>query len=376
MSKNKEYLIGLLSRLLETESVTRCEKDIANLIGEVMKDIGFDKVYIDENFNVVGDLKGSRPGKCLMFSVHSDTGPVLPEQKPLKAELLEGRPFGKEGMIVKGAGASAPKSGITAMLGATKQLSENRSSWKGSVKVAIVTKDLTVNHDGPREVSSLVKDVDFAIVSEPSDNNVISAARGIIHIKITINGKATHWGIPEIENNAVYKLGALLEILKKNPIVKDTDFGLIGFNPFRVDTKESPPALPEYVNLFVDRRVRPGESIDKILEQLDSLIKQVDSDNQIKYEITNKSYPFEEKRTTKEKEILKEVVKAVTGKEMKEMIVLCGTNAAFFTYELDIPALVLGPGNLTDMGINDHVEVESLQNAADIYYNFALKYLS
>lgn len=375
MSKNKEYLISLLCKLIETESPTRCEKDIANLIGGVMKDIGFNKVYVDENFNVVGDLEGSRPGKCLLFSVHSDTGQVPPEQKPLKAELLEGHPFGKEGMIIKGLGASAPKAGIAAMLGAAQQLSKNRNDWKGSIKVAIVTKDLTVNHDGPREVSSLVKDVDFAIVSEPSDNNIITAARGILHIKITIYGQTTHWGIPEIKNNAVYKLSVFLENLKEIPIVKDVDFGLIGFNPFRIESKGSPPLLSEYVNLFIDRRVRPGETVEEILGQLDPLINQVDNNNQTKVEIVNKAYPFKEKNTNKEKELLKNVVTTVTGKKIKEMIVLCGTNAAFFTQELNIPTLVLGPGNLTDLGVNDHVEARSLENASDIYYNFALKYL-
>ena len=38
--------------------------------------------------------------------------------------------------------------------------------------------------------------------------------------------------------------------------------------------------------------------------------------------------------------------------------------------------LVLSPGNLNGMGLNSYVEVEALENAADIYYNFALKYLS
>jgi len=376
MSKNKEYLINVFYKLIETESPTCFEKDIANLIGEVMKDIGFNKIIIDDNFNVVGELKGSSPGKCLLFSVHSDTSQIPPEQKPLKAELLEGAPFGKEGMVIKGMGASAPKAGIAAMLGAAQQLSKHRNNWKGSIKLAIVTKDLTVNHDGPREVASLVKDADFAIVSEPSDNNIIAAARGISQMKITFYGQTTHWGIPEIKNNAVYKLSLFLENLKKIPIVKDVDFGLIGFNPFRIESKGTPPLLSEYIDLFIDRRVRPGETVEKILAQLNSIIDKENNNYQTKIELIHMVYPFKEKNTNKEKELLRNVVTTVTGKETKEMILLCGTNAAFFTQELNIPTLVLGPGNLTDAGVNDHVEVRSLENTADIYYDFVLKYLN
>lgn len=109
MSRNKPYLVNLLCKLIEIESPTCCEKNIANIIAGTMKDIGFDKIYTDENFNVVGDLNASHPGRTLLFLTHSDTSPLYPEQKSPKAELIESDPFGKKEMIIKGPGAVAPK---------------------------------------------------------------------------------------------------------------------------------------------------------------------------------------------------------------------------------------------------------------------------
>ena len=65
MLEDKLYLVNLLCKLIEIESPTFFEKNIANFIAGIMKDIGFNKIYTDKNFNVVGVLKASNPGKKL-----------------------------------------------------------------------------------------------------------------------------------------------------------------------------------------------------------------------------------------------------------------------------------------------------------------------
>lgn len=86
-------------------------------------------------------------------------------------------------------------------------------------------------------------------------------------------------------------------------------------------------------------------------------------------------YPFKAKDVNQEKKILKNVISTTTGKKPKEITVYCATNAAFLTNELNVRSLVIGPGNLEDFGLNEHVRVESLENASNIYHGFALKYL-
>lgn len=375
MPKNKSYLIDLLCKLVEIESPTCCEENIANLIARVMKDIGFDNVCMDENFNVVGDLKASHTGKTLLLLTNSDSSPLSSEQKPPKAELVKDEGVGKRGMVVKGPGAAAPKAGIAAILDATRRLSINRNHWKGCIKAAMVTKDLKANHDGPREVSLLIKDADFAITGEPSNNDVVIAARGIAHIMVTIFGQSTHWSIPEIKNNAIYKLGVFLENLKKIPIVNDKQFGATGFNPIKIEIQDFPPLLPKSINLIIDRRVLPKESIDELYNQIKYLKNEI-GDDQIKVEIIRKMYPFQIRNANREKELLKNVISTITGKKAQETIIHFASNSSYLNHELNIPSLVIGPGNLDHIGANEYIEVESLERASDIYYNFSLKYLS
>jgi len=375
MLDDKLYLINLLCKLVEIESPTCFENNIANFISGIMKDIGFTKIYTDKNFNVVGELKASNPGKTLLFLTNLDSSPIDVKQNPLKAELIDRVSIGEKRMIIEGPGTAAPKSSIAAILEATRRLSRRRNEWKGCIKIAMVTKDLKANHDGPREVSLLIKDADFAITGEPSNNNVVISARGILHIMVTIFGKSTHWSIPEVKNNVFYKLCNFLEGLKKIPILEDNQFGPTGFNPIKIEIQDFPPFLPKSLNLIIDRRILPEESIDKIYNQIKSLGDEI-GDDQLKIEIIRKMYPFQAQNVNQEKKILKNVIRTVTGKKAKETIIHFASNSSYLNHELNIPSLVIGPGNLEHSGINECIEVESLENASNIYYNFALKYLS
>ena len=86
-------------------------------------------------------------------------------------------------------------------------------------------------------------------------------------------------------------------------------------------------------------------------------------------------YPFQAQNVDQEKELLKNVISTVTSKKAQETIIHFASNSSYLSHELNIPSLVIGPGNLDHSGINEYIEVESLENASNIYYNFALKYL-
>lgn len=103
----------------------------------------------------------------------------------------------------------------------------------------------------------------------------------------------------------------------------------------------------------------PGESIEEILDQINSLIKKM-NDDQIKVEIVVKVYPFKEKNINNENELLKNLINTITSKKAKEISIIFGNINAFLTHELSVPSLVLGLGNLYHLRLNDHVKVESL----------------
>jgi len=65
----------------------------------------------------------------------------------------------------------------------------------------------------------------------------------------------------------------------------------------------------------------------------------------------------------------------ITFKKVRDAIIHFASNSSYLNNELNIPSLVIGSGNLDNIGDNEYIEVESLRDVSNIYYNFTLKYL-
>ncbi|MCR4397731.1 MAG: M20/M25/M40 family metallo-hydrolase [Firmicutes bacterium] len=367
-------LVSLLCELIEVDSPTGKEAAVARLISSRMTGAGFDRVHVDENGNVVGEVRSAVPGKKLLLLTHSDCSPVPPELLPPRAEVLHGEKFGKKGKVVAGPGAAAPKGAIAAMIMAGRALAAGRDRWAGCFAVAVVTKDLLANHDGPREVAQLVRDASLALTAEPSQNNVVVAARGILHLRVTVRGRTGHWGVPDPDGNSIYRAGAFLARLRDIPPTAHPDFGPTGFNPIDLAIRSSPPRLPEWVSVTVDRRVLPGESVREIVETVEGLARDA-AGGDAEVTVLRRMYPFQADGVEVESEMLRDVVVNALGREPRRITVKFGSNAAFLKNELGIPSMVLGPGSIDDLGPTEHVEIEQVLAAAAIYRDFALRYL-
>ena len=114
-------LIEFYQRAIQTRSYSDEEGDMARLMEREMKDLGFDKVYIDPVGNAVGRV-GDGP-KIIHFDSHMDNVQVNdPEDwqvPPFSAEMAEGMVYGRGSVDMKGglaasvyAAALAKRSGL------------------------------------------------------------------------------------------------------------------------------------------------------------------------------------------------------------------------------------------------------------------------
>ena len=55
------------------------------------------------------------------------------------------------------------------------------------------------------------------------------------------------------------------------------------------------------------------------------------------------------------------------GRELETTYISFGSNAAYLAAEKGWPAVALGPGNIGDVGPNEHVEVRQVEEAARLY---------
>lgn len=101
---DSERLTGFTRRLIQTPSLSREEEAISKVIQAEMEALGYDEVYTDELFNVVGIMKGAEPGPRLLFNGHIDHAGVGEMPDPFSGAIVDGRPHGYDGQMIQGRG--------------------------------------------------------------------------------------------------------------------------------------------------------------------------------------------------------------------------------------------------------------------------------
>ena len=77
----EEQVITLCQELIRQRSYSGEEAGVVKVLSEHMKEMGFDEVTVDRYGNIIGCIKGSRPGKKILFDGHIDTVPVTEERE-------------------------------------------------------------------------------------------------------------------------------------------------------------------------------------------------------------------------------------------------------------------------------------------------------
>ena len=79
--EQKNEVIALCQKLVSIPSYSGEEEQVGIALKEFFEQHNYDEVRIDSYGNVIGVIKGNRPGKKLLFDGHIDTVPVVNEEK-------------------------------------------------------------------------------------------------------------------------------------------------------------------------------------------------------------------------------------------------------------------------------------------------------
>ena len=108
--KRKQELLALAKGLVTKQSYSGCEGAAAAELKAYMERAGFDEALTDRYGNVIGKIKGNRPGPKVLFDGHIDTVPVAnPDawtHDPFAGEIMDGKLYGRGTSDMKGAVAS------------------------------------------------------------------------------------------------------------------------------------------------------------------------------------------------------------------------------------------------------------------------------
>lgn len=207
----QEELIRFTQELVRCPGVSGDEGKTAAAVARQMTKLGYDKVEVDRWGNVIGTIRGARPGPTIVFDGHMD---VVPIDMP---ELWEHEPYGGEisGGKMWGRGTVDMKGGLAASLCAAAFV--DRANIAGTILVTgTVAEELMIG----RGLGKILEErkVDAVMTCEPTGVNQLAVAGvGRTTVEMTVRGRVAHSSQPHLGDNAVYRAMDASERIRKMP---------------------------------------------------------------------------------------------------------------------------------------------------------------
>ena len=383
-NQREQQVISLCQKLLRKQSYSGEESGVADLLKQHFVAAGFDDCNVDRYGNVIGVIKGNRPGRSVLLDGHIDTVPV-PDPKawrhdPFGGELVDGRIYGR--------GASDMKGAIAAMACAAGFFGEDTGrDFAGIVYVAGVVHEECFEGVAAREISERIKP-DYVIIGEASELNLKIGQRGRAEIVVETFGRPAHSANPHKGINAVYHMARLIERLRTLPTCSHPVLGpgILELTDIKSTPYPGASVVPSYCRATYDRRLLIGETPDEVLtplrEAIESLTKEVpDFKANVSYSSgSERCYTGEtisEQRFfpgwlfAEDAPFVQQALAGLHAVGLQPEIThysFC-TNGSHYAGEAGIATLGFGPSpeNLAHT-IDEHIAVEQLLGAARGYY--------
>ncbi|WFO75195.1 YgeY family selenium metabolism-linked hydrolase [Desulfurococcaceae archaeon MEX13E-LK6-19] len=252
--------------LVRTKSLSGEEGDVARLIKEFLGGEGVDKVFIDEYGNVVSIIEGGI-GEIIVFEGHMDH---VPEGDlgnwivdPYEAKVIDGKLYGRGAVDMKG--AIAAMIAMIGLLGETKNLPT-------IVYVFVPHEEIVEGAAFKYAIEDTLKiKPSLVVLGEATNLNIHVGQRGRTVIHVDLYGETAHASMPDKGVNpivfAAYLLKEINELNEQLP-VHDT-LGKSTIVPTIIEcSPRSPPMIPDYCRITLDRRFIVGETEEKILGEV------------------------------------------------------------------------------------------------------------
>lgn len=271
--KRKQELLALAKGLVTKQSYSGCEGAAAAELKAYMERAGFDEVLTDRYGNVIGKIKGNRPGPRVLFDGHIDTVPVANPaawtHDPFAGEIVDGKLYGRGTSDMKGAVASFAAA-------ASFFARDTGRDFAGEVYVDGAVHEECFEGVASRSVSEIVKP-DYVVIGEASLCNLKIGQRGRAEIVVETFGVPAHSANPDKGVNAVYGMCKVVDAIQKLPC---TEHPVLGKGILELTDIKSTPypgasVVPSYCRVTYDRRLLVGETKESVLAPLQSLLDEM-----------------------------------------------------------------------------------------------------
>ena len=271
-------LISFTQELVRIQSYSGQEEGVAKAIAAKMEALGYDEVNIDRWGNVFGRLGSGE--KSLLFESHTDTVQVHDAEEwqvpPFSGEVIDGFLWGR--------GSADMKAGLAASVFAPA-IAKSRGALEGKT-VYVSCSTFEEDCDGVG-LQQLMEDTglrpDFAVICEPSGNRIALGHNGKAQIIVKTHGISAHGSAPEKGKNAVYEMAEIIQRVEGTNLNLEKINGRKGTLVLsRISSMGvSLNAVPSECEIYLDRRLVPGENEDTVRTEMEKIIAGKDAEWEI-----------------------------------------------------------------------------------------------
>jgi succinyl-diaminopimelate desuccinylase len=196
---------------------------------------------------------------CVILHGHLDVVPGRPEQ--FHPRLEGDRLFGR--------GADDMKGGLAAMMCVLKEVERQD---RVAVRFVCVPDEESEELD-QRSIDALLAGGlrgDFAITGEPTNLHIGVEAKGVLAMRIEVQGRAAHSSTPWLGENAVLKAIDVFRAIESLPFSRESSdlFDRPSINLGRIQGGDAVNKVPDECTMAVDIRYLPGQDPHDILAQV------------------------------------------------------------------------------------------------------------
>lgn len=370
---NKKRLIKLTQRLIQinSENPPGDESEIARFVKNYLQNLRLKpKIYEfkKRRTNVVVVLKGKNPKKSLLITPHLDT---VPKGRRWKFNPFSGKIYKNR---IYGLGATDCKGNLATALEVINSLAEEKIILDYNLIFAATADEETGSNSGliPLLEKGILKP-DLAVVLDSDDFKIIVTQKGLIHLKVKIQGKRAHGAYPWRGINAIDIAIDILKELKSYRFIysKNKYLRPPTINIGTIKGGDKVNIVADWCEFELDVRFLPRMSAEKLIRNIKHIIKKYAK--KFKIEIQGIQQPYYIKETH---HLVRNLARTMQKNRLKAAIEGSeGATVITFFQAKNIPAVATGFGSEGCSHVADeYVKTDNLYKGALVLEEFLKNY--
>ena len=366
----EQETLALAQQLIACRSLTPFDGGCQEILISRLEKLGFhiERMRFSDVDNLWARRGSAAPVLCL--AGHTDVVPTGPleqwDSDPFTPTIRDGRLYGR--------GAADMKSSLAAFVTAIEAFLAQHVHHQGSIALLITSDEEGIAIDGTVKVVETLKArgelLDYCIVGEPTctdrlGDTIKNGRRGSLSGNLTIKGIQGHIAYPHLAKNPIHLAAPAIAELAQTEWDQGNDY----FPPttWHISNIQAGTGatnvIPGTLNLLFNFRFSTASTVESLKSRMHEILDRHGFDYELQWELSGKPFLTPKGELA---DAMHDAIVLVTALE-PQLSTSGGTSDGRFIADICPQVIEFGPRNATIHKLNEHVEVNDLEQLSRIY---------